>query len=162
MRIPRVDGGGEVKAVVVLALSLDRLSECLPLSPAATGATMSLVDGDGVLLARAPPAPDLIGQRVREADFTRAMLARREGVLEGAGLDGSQRMFGFAPLLASADLFAVVGLPLAEAFGRSTACSGARRCSPRSRSRWPRSLPSTAARSGSAGRSLPCRTRSAG
>ena len=113
---PAIDGGGEVKAVVILAFSLDRLSESLLLSPLATGATMSLVDGDGVLLARAPPAPDLIGQRVREAEFTRAMLTRREGVLEGTGLDGSQRMFGFAPLLASADLFAVVGLPLTEAY----------------------------------------------
>jgi PAS domain S-box-containing protein len=113
---PAVDGGGQVKAVVILAFSLDRLSESLLLSPLATGATMSLVDGDGILLARAPPAPDLIGERVRDADFTRAMLTQREGVLEAAGLDGSERIFGFAPLFASADLFALVGLPLEEAY----------------------------------------------
>ena len=113
---PAVDGGGEVKAVVILAFALERLSESLLLSPLATGASMSLVDGDGVLLARAPPAPEAIGQRVRTAELRQAMLARRQGVLEGTGLDGVQRMFGFAPLLASADLFAVVGLPLEEAY----------------------------------------------
>jgi PAS domain S-box-containing protein len=104
---PAIDGAGKVMAVVVLAFSLDRLSEALLMTPLPSGATMSLVDGDGVLLARAPPAPDWIGRRKGEASFTRAMLARREGVVEATGIDGIERMHGFAPLLASADLFAV-------------------------------------------------------
>jgi PAS domain S-box-containing protein len=77
---------------------------------------MSLIDGDGVLLARAPPAPEWIGRRVREAPFTQAMLARREGAMEAVGIDGVARMHGFAPLFGSADLFAVVGLPWQEAY----------------------------------------------
>ena len=113
---PALDDAGEVRAVVVLAFSLERLSESLLVTPLPSDATMSLVDGDGVLLARAPPAPDRIGQRVREASFTRAMLARREGVMEATGIDGIERMHGFAPLWASADLFAVVGLPWQEAY----------------------------------------------
>jgi PAS domain S-box-containing protein len=113
---PAIDGAGEVRAVVVLAFSLDWLSASLSMTPLPGEATMSLVDGDGVLLARAPPAPDWIGRRVREADFTQAMLARRQGVMEATGVDGVPRMHGFAPLLASADLFAVVGLPWQEAY----------------------------------------------
>jgi PAS domain S-box-containing protein len=113
---PAIDGAGEVRAVVVLAFSLDRLSASLSMTPLPSEATMSLLDGNGVLLARAPPAPDWIGRRVREVDFTRAMLARREGVMEAAGVDGVPRMHGFAPLLASADLFAMVGLPWQEAY----------------------------------------------
>ena len=113
---PALNDAGEVRAVVVLAFSLERLSESLSATPLPTGATISLVDGDGVLLARAPPAPEWIGRRVREAPFTRAMLARREGVIEATGIDGVARMHGFAPLLASADLFAVVGLPWQEAY----------------------------------------------
>jgi PAS domain S-box-containing protein len=113
---PAIDGAGEVRAVVVLAFSLGQLSASLSLTPLPDGATMSLVDGNGVLLARTPSAPHWIGRRVREAPFTRAMLARRAGVIEATGIDGVQRMHGFAPLFASADLFAVVGLPWQEAY----------------------------------------------
>ena len=113
---PAIDGAGEVRAVVVLAFSLDRLSASLLMTPLPSDATMSLIDGDGVLLARAPPAPEWIGRRAREAPFTRAMLSRREGVVEAKGIDGIARLQGFAPLLASADLFAVVGLPWQDAY----------------------------------------------
>jgi PAS domain S-box-containing protein len=113
---PAMDGDGDVKAVVVLGFSLERLSHSLLATPLPDGGTISLVDGDGVLLARAPPESEWIGRRVREAPVTDAMLARREGVMEGVGVDGIERMHGFAPLLASADLFAVVGLPWEEAY----------------------------------------------
>jgi PAS domain S-box-containing protein len=111
---PALDDAGEVRAVVVLTFDLARLSNSLLTTALPSGATMSLVDRSGVLLARTPPAPDWIGRRVREAPFTDAMLKRREGVLEADGIDGVDRMHGFAPLLATADLFAVVGLPWAD------------------------------------------------
>ena len=113
---PAMDGAGTVTAVVVLGFSLDRLSDSLSATPLPSGATISLIDGEGVLLARAPPAPEWIGRRVREAPVTEAMLTRREGVMEGTGIDGIERMHGYAPLLASADLFAVVGLPWQAAY----------------------------------------------
>jgi len=113
---PALDAAGEVRAVVVLAFSLGRLSTSLSATPLPNGGTMSLVDGNGVLLARAPPAPEWVGRQVREADFTGGMLAQREGVMEAVGIDGMPRLHGFAPLLASADLFAVVGLPWREAY----------------------------------------------
>jgi PAS domain S-box-containing protein len=113
---PALNGAGELRAVVILGFSLDRLSASLSMTPLPGDATMSLVDGDGVLLARTPAARDWIGRRVREAPFTQAMLARREGVMEATGIDGVKRMYGFAPLFASADLFAVVGLPWQEAY----------------------------------------------
>src|SRR5690606_30556092 len=113
---PALDHAGEVRAVVILGFSLERLADSLLATPLPSDATMSLVDGDSVLLARAPAAPEWVVRRVREAPFTDAMLARREGVIETTGLDGIQRVHGFAPLLATAVLFAVVGLPWQEAY----------------------------------------------
>ena len=110
---PALDAAGEVAAVVILAIDLKALSLSLSGTPLPEGATISLVDGNGVLLARAPPEPEWIGQRAREAAFTRTMLTRREGVMEARGIDNVERLHGFAPLLASADLFAVVGPALA-------------------------------------------------
>lgn len=116
---PALDDAGEVAAVVVLAYDLRRLSDALPSTPIAPGATISLIDGNGILLARAPQARERIGQRVSEPEFSAAMLARREGILEGEGIDGVDRLHGFAPLYASSDLFAVVGLPWREAFAQA-------------------------------------------
>ncbi len=110
---PALDDAGQVRAVVVLAFDLGRLSSSLMTTPLPANATMSLIDDNGILLARTPPAPDWIGRQVREASFTQAMLKRREGALEEVGIDGVDRVHGFAPLLASADLFAIVGLPWA-------------------------------------------------
>ncbi len=110
---PALDDGGQLRAVVVLGFDLTRLSSTLMSTPLPGAATMSLVDDNGILLARAPPAPDWIGRRLRDAAFTQAMLARREGTLEATGIDGIDRLYGFSPLLASSDLFAVVGLPWA-------------------------------------------------
>jgi PAS domain S-box-containing protein len=116
---PVLDGGGAVSAVVILVINLKTLSLTLSGTPLPSDATISLVDGNGVLLARAPPAPDWVGQRAREAAFTRTMVSHREGVMEGVGIDGVERLHGFAPLVASADLFAVVGLPWQAAFSEA-------------------------------------------
>lgn len=113
---PAIDGTGKVRAIVVLGFSLERLSASLSATPLPNGATMSLIDGDGVLLARAPPEPEWIGRRVHEPPVSDAVPAQREVVMEGTGVDGVERMYGYAPLVASADLFAVVGLPWEEAY----------------------------------------------
>jgi PAS domain S-box-containing protein len=112
---PALDKSGQVRAVVVLAFDLTRLSGSLLTTPMPDGATTSLVDAKGVLLARAPPAPDWIGRTVRVGPFAQAMHTQHEGTLEATGIDGVDRLYGFAPLLASADLFAVVGLPWSAA-----------------------------------------------
>ena len=116
---PALDDAREVRAVVVLTYRLERVTESLLSTRLPDGATISLVDGGGLLLARAPPAPEWIGRVVREPAFTQAMLDGREGVREAVGIDGLERLHGYAPLLTSADLFAVVGLPWRAAFGEA-------------------------------------------
>ena len=114
---PVLDDASRVGAVLLLTFDVDRLSEFLPSTPIAPNVTISLIDGSGVLLAQTPPALERIGRRVRDVDFAAAMVSRREGIIEARGGDGVSRLNGFSPLLASADLFAVVGLPWREAFG---------------------------------------------
>ncbi len=77
---PALDAAGEITAVLILAFDLGRLSESLAATPLPDGATMSLIDGNGALLARTPPAPEWIGRRLRNPAFTEAMLAEREGI----------------------------------------------------------------------------------
>jgi PAS domain S-box-containing protein len=113
---PVLNAEKEVRAVVLLAFDLGGLLKFLPSMPLAPDVTISLVDGNGILLARTPPAPEWVGRSVRDSEFAEAMVSRREGIIEARGVDGVSRLNGFAPLLASADLFAVVGLPWRDAF----------------------------------------------
>ena len=110
---------GEVRAVAILAFGLERIASMLSATQLPDGASMSLIDGSGILLARSPPAPEWVGRQVQEAPRIQSMLARREGHFEATGVDGVQRVYGFAPLLASSDLFAVLGLPWRDAFAEA-------------------------------------------
>jgi PAS domain S-box-containing protein len=114
-----VDAAGEVRAVVILAVSLERLSRDLSATPLPAGASISLIDWAGVLLASAPPAPDRIGRQALEGISTQALLTQRQGVIEATGVDGVERLYGVAPLFASGDLFALVGLSWQEAYAEA-------------------------------------------
>ncbi|MDX1540102.1 MAG: PAS domain S-box protein, partial [Geminicoccaceae bacterium] len=110
------EASGEVSAVAILAYGLDRVAGLLMATELPPGGSMSLIDGSGILLARAPPAPEWIGKPVQEAPLIMNILTRREGAFDATGIDGVERVYGFAPLLASSDLFAVVGLPWREVY----------------------------------------------
>ena len=118
---PALNDAGEVRAVVVLGFDLTRLSGSLLTTPLPEGAAMMTwsMATASCSRARRPPRTGSAGGCVGVA-FTQAMVARREGVLEAIGIDGIDRLYGFAPLLASADLFA------------SSVCRGRRRSRRRS------------------------------
>lgn len=113
---PVLDEDREVRGVAILAYGLQRIARTLMSAELPEGGSMSLIDGSGILLARAPPAEEWIGKPVQEAPLIMNILTRREGGFEATGIDGVERVHGFAPLLASSNLFAVVGLPWRDAF----------------------------------------------
>jgi hypothetical protein len=126
---PALDGAGEVKAVVVLGFALGRLSGALLGTPLPSGGTIGLVDGDGVLLAHAPPEPKWLGRRVREAPFTGAMLARRQGAIEGIGSTASGACTALRRSWPRPICSRWSGCRGKRPTSRQIGCSGARRCS---------------------------------
>ncbi|MBI3107986.1 MAG: PAS domain S-box protein, partial [Candidatus Rokubacteria bacterium] len=117
---PLVEGSSVVRAVVTIVLDLDwlhRLAEQASLPP---GSTFSVVDEDGVFLARYPDPRDWVGRVVPDAPITRAVLSGlTEGTVEAQGLDGIRRLYAYTRLPTDAQTGAVyigIGTPTAVVF----------------------------------------------
>lgn len=104
----------------VLALPLDLLR--FPLMSYAMGLpaqpVITIVDDDGVVIARSVEPDKWVGKSVPGVDFVGAALAGPEGQVRGIGLDGRDKIFGFAAIPGT-PWHAVVGIPAAELLGPS-------------------------------------------
>jgi len=83
------------------------------LLPAQT--TLSVVDSNGVLLARHPPAPDLIGKNLGNNPMVNIVMAGAEnGTTAAVGIDGVARLYGYTRLRAgigAESVYIAVGMP---------------------------------------------------
>ena len=118
---PVVDDAGVVRAVVFAALDLAWLNELAAATDLPEGATLSLIDRNGVILVRYPNPEAWVGKALPEAPLIKTIEARNgEGVAEAIGEDGVLRLYGFTTLPGGPDLsvFLSVGVPKASAFAQ--------------------------------------------
>jgi PAS domain S-box-containing protein len=93
---PYQSADGRPAGVVAVALDLRWLQSMLDELPLPEGATASITDRSGTVLARRPD-PDLFAGRAAPP-FAQDMLRdARAGVQEVAGFDGRTRIFGYSP-----------------------------------------------------------------
>ncbi|MGH2606949.1 MAG: PAS domain S-box protein, partial [Anaerolineales bacterium] len=116
------DVSGAVRAVVFAAFDLAYFNELpsdLELPP---GATLSVVDSQGTILARYPDPGAWTGESLPESWPLDRMLDEGEGSLEVSGLDGVARVYGFTRLrgaATSSPVFVRVGIPTSLAYEES-------------------------------------------
>ncbi len=119
---PSLDGAGHVRAVVFAGLDLSWLNRLLAESRLPEHSTITMVDGAGQVLARYPDPEKWVGKSFPESPFFRAAIAQQdEGTIEGAGLDGTPRLYAFTPLrFGDLERFAYVyiGIPRDSAFAK--------------------------------------------
>lgn len=115
---PALDEDGEVQAVVVVGYELQNLSDALARAPLPQGASASLVDSSGIMVARVPAAEDIVGRQVRDGAMMDTIRTQRRGAVTAQGGDGIERVYGFAPLVEPAQFYAMLGLPLAPALAQ--------------------------------------------
>ncbi len=96
---PVKDPEGQVQAVAFAAMDLRWLNTMAGQVHLPRGATMTIVDREGTILARYPH-PDLwVGKVAPKSDFLSALLeSQEEGVAEGTGVDGIKRLYAYTPL----------------------------------------------------------------
>lgn len=95
---PLLDAGGTLRGVVYAAIRLSRLSEIAAGSELPPGATITLTDRNGTVLARYPDPAAWVGRRLPETPLIRAMQDFGGGSIEAAGIDGVTRVYAFRTL----------------------------------------------------------------
>jgi HAMP domain-containing protein len=119
---PVLDGTGQVAAVVFAGLDLSWLSRLLAESRLPEDSTMTAVDIAGQVLARYPDPERWVGRSFPDAPFVRSAISQQDqGTVEGRGLDGTQRLYAFTPLLAGERdriAYVYVGIPSDSAFAK--------------------------------------------
>lgn len=95
---PIVDDSGQVEAVVIAALDLAWLNQLAAAVELPQGAVVTVTDRNGTVLVRYPDSQNWVGTSDLKAPITRIVLNQREGTVEGPGLDGTERLYGFTTL----------------------------------------------------------------
>jgi PAS domain S-box-containing protein len=119
---PVLDEADRVQAVVVAALDLAWLNQLAAEARLPRGSTFTVIDRQGVILARYPDPEQWIGQLLPEASIVQAILAQREGVREAPDVGGVPRLFTFTPLRGAqgaGDVYVSIGIPRAVAFAEA-------------------------------------------
>src|SRR5213594_624659 len=97
---PAIDRGGATWAVVFAELDLGWMAQLTNKARLPPGTVITVTDGQGLVLARYPDPGDWTGKFAPDWPVVQAIKRVGEGTLEGPGLEGQSRTFGFTPLLA--------------------------------------------------------------
>ncbi|MBI4590736.1 MAG: cache domain-containing protein, partial [Candidatus Rokubacteria bacterium] len=118
---PAVDEAGIVRAVLIVGLDLDRLSQLLGRMEAPPGTTLAIVDQHGLLLARSPEPEKWVGKPAPDAVMEAIRAQHREGTTEGTGEGGIARLYAFTPLSpkVAGSIWMYAGIPKGSVFAES-------------------------------------------
>lgn len=118
---PMFDSAGEVRAVLVIVLSLRWLNAELAEVMLPPGSASTIADRNGVILARSREPERFVGTRMPQ--FALDLMDRpAPGVLDGPALDGVRRIAAYLPLaVAPEGLFITVGLEADSVLGEGVA-----------------------------------------
>ncbi len=115
---PVLDTSGKTQAVVFAALNLSWLNQMIEGIALPKGATVTVIDGHGTILARRPDPEKWVGNTMPESPITRAMTEHRgEVTMEARGLDGVERLYAFTVLHSSPEnTYVGIGIPRQTVF----------------------------------------------
>lgn len=124
---PVIDETGQRHAVVFAALNLTWLNDLAARAGLPQGSTLTVVDRNGIVLARYPDPEPWVGRPAPEASIIRLVLTRGEGVAEAPGADGLPSLFGFTKLRGAPEAAAVyvnIGIPKRAAYAAANRVLG--------------------------------------
>jgi len=95
---PVLDDAGQVRAVVFAALDINWFKELINTAGFPSGATLTAIDHDGIVVARYPESAMWVGRRAPEREIARIALNGGHDAYEETGEDGVSRMYVFRRL----------------------------------------------------------------
>ncbi len=113
---PLRDDAGTIVGVLGLPLDLTRFHESFATVALAPGTIITIVDDDGVFIARSSESEKWVGQNGRGEKIVDAILRNERGVTRALDSDGIEKFFGFVRVpLADWRVYAVVPVDVALA-----------------------------------------------
>ena len=116
---PVLDASGQIKAVVFAGLDLDWLNALVAKTELPAGATLTVIDRKGTVLARFPHPEKWVGKSMPNTPLKQTILSRTKGTAEATGMDGVVRLYGFSPLGDTGGAYVNIGIPKNVAFVRA-------------------------------------------
>ncbi len=122
MNRPVLASSGEVVAMLGLAFDLDVINSTSTLDGLPDGSILLVIDRNGTVLTRTPPAPGFVGEPIGDPDLLRAVVGRAgQTTQKVTSADGVERLYALAPLRIPGDNkpYVGVGLPTATVFAEA-------------------------------------------
>lgn len=115
--LPVIDPAGNVLAVTFASLDLAWFNRLVETARMPQGATLTVLDRNGRILARYPDPERWLGQPMPEA-IAQTILGQGEGTAEGPGLDGVMQLYAFTPFGRGGEsgTYLSVAIPTAHVF----------------------------------------------
>jgi PAS domain S-box-containing protein len=117
--LPVLGPAGQTESIVFAALDLQWLSQLVAGINIPSGTTITVLDRNGIILARYPDPEKWVGFDAHESPIAKTLLAgSSEGMIETTGVDGVLRLYAFTSLSGMADTGAYVyaGIPASYAY----------------------------------------------
>jgi PAS domain S-box-containing protein len=95
---PVLDKTGQAQAVVLAGLNLTWLNQFAAEAQLPVGATFTLINSPGTILARYPNPEQWLGRSVQETQLFQTILAQGQGTEEVTEVGDVARLYAFAPL----------------------------------------------------------------
>ncbi len=118
---PVFDEQGKFRRVLFASLKLLPLSEAVESVRLPSGGVITVIDRNGMVVARHPESEKWVGKSLSGVPVVRRILAQKETVFEMAGVDDVPRLYAVTRIKdgESAALFVAVGIPLNVSFARA-------------------------------------------
>jgi diguanylate cyclase (GGDEF)-like protein/PAS domain S-box-containing protein len=117
---PVRDKAGRLQAIVFAALDMAWLGKLVPITELPGGSVFTIIDHQGHILARYPHAEQWVGKTIQETELFKTILAQKTGVAEARGIDGTLRLYAFAPLdFVPQGGFINIGVPAAAVYAEA-------------------------------------------
>ena len=92
---PAVKGDGSLDAIVFASIDLHWIGELAANAAHRDGTSVLLIDSAGTLMAASADEGEIVGKNFADNALVREMLAKDEGTMTIAGLDGVRRIFSY-------------------------------------------------------------------
>src|SRR5690606_1252962 len=118
---PLTGAGNDRIGVLYFMIDTDALNLASAVEPLPEGSFATIVDREGVIIARYPDRPELVGTNISDTENFAEIREQQQGALDAISADGTEALIGYSLIAPSGGAFVLVGTPQASAYAEADA-----------------------------------------